>query len=56
MLETAAERVALLKAGVPGKCIEMRYIEDNGFEMLGENFYQPPLAVKLAMRARGGST
>lgn len=44
VLETPEERVALLKAGIPGKAIEMLYIKGNGFGMRGEpgNFHQMP--------------
>lgn len=52
VLESAAERVALLMAGVPGNAIEWRYIEDNGFKLTGHPsvFWRPPQHVKKAMK------
>lgn len=37
MLETARERVSLLKAGVDGKTIEHLYIKLNNFKLVGSN-------------------
>jgi hypothetical protein len=34
MLETAEERVKLLKAGFTGKTIEMLYIKDNNIKII----------------------
>lgn len=41
-LEQAADRVKLLKAGIPGKCIENRYLKETGTRIIGGNQYQPP--------------
>jgi len=35
VLETAQERVKLLKAGISGKQIESLYIQLNGFKIVG---------------------
>ncbi len=36
MLETAQERILLLKAGIPGKQIEELYISLNNFKLVGD--------------------
>jgi hypothetical protein len=35
MFETPEERIKLLKAGIPGKTIEMLYIKNNNFRIIG---------------------
>jgi len=40
VLETAQERVKLLKAGQTGRQIESRYIHLNGFKIVGKNILQ----------------
>lgn len=52
VLESAEERVKLLKAGISGKAIEWRYVEDNGFKLTGHPsvFWRPPQHVKKAMK------
>lgn len=39
MLETANERILLLKAGITGKQIEELYIVLNGFKIVGNHRY-----------------
>lgn len=38
VLETAKERVDLLKAGVDGKTIEKLYVVQNNFEIVGVSY------------------